>query len=250
MKTLTLYALNLNKLIFAKISSVKINKLNISFEDKTLVSLAFTINNSLALVGESGSGKSLTLKALLGMLGTNMSCDMDVEADFELLRGETISFVPQNPFTALSPLTRLTDHFRVARQRQEELAGMVGLGTELLDRFPPELSGGQLQRMVIMLALEITPKLMLLDEPTTALDPATRAMIIELLKYLQEELGFKMLFVTHDMESAKGLCEDIVVIQTGKVVEAGNLLKLMRNPQQEYTRVLIDSNFAHRDFRQ
>ena len=75
-------------------------------------------------------------------------------------------------------------------------------------------------------------------------------MIIELLKYLQEELGFKMLFVTHDMESAKGLCEDIVVIKEGRVVESGNLVKVITNPKEEYTQVLIDSNFAHREFRE
>jgi len=228
---------------------VKIKKLDISFRDESLVSINFTINQSLALVGQSGSGKSLTLKALLGMLPTGMHADIELDSDFELLRGETLSFVPQNPFTALSPLTRLRDHFMVDRERQEELVKMVGLSSELLDRFPPELSGGQLQRMVIMLALEKTPKLMLLDEPTTALDPATRTLIIELLKYLQEELGFKMLFVTHDMESAKGLCEDIVVIKEGRVVESGNLFRVISNPQEDYTKVLIDSNFAHREFR-
>ena len=229
---------------------MKIKKLNISFEDKPLVSINFDINQSLALVGQSGSGKSLTLKALLGMLSEGMSLELDIQSEFELIRGETLSFVPQNPFTALSPLTRLRDHFMVDRKRQEDLAQMVGLSSELLDRYPPELSGGQLQRMVIMIALEKTPKLMLLDEPTTALDPSTRTLIIELLKYLQEELGFKMLFVTHDMESAKGLCEDIVVIKDGKVVESGNLVKVINNPQEDYTKVLIDSNFAHREFRE
>lgn len=229
---------------------MKIHSLNITLEDTSLVSLAFTIDRSLALVGQSGSGKSLTLKALLGILPSSMHVDMDIESDFELLRGETLSFVPQNPFTALSPLTKLTDHFEVDRNRQEELVALVGLKPELLDRFPPELSGGQLQRMVIIIALEKKPKLMLLDEPTTALDPETRTLIIELLKYLQEELEFKILFVTHDMETAKGLCEDIVVIKEGKVVEAGKLFKVLLKPQEAYTKELIASNFAHREFRQ
>jgi ABC-type glutathione transport system ATPase component len=228
---------------------MKINKLRISLDHQVMVSLSFNIDNSLALVGESGSGKSLTLKALLGMLPSYMDLDMDIESDFELLRGETLSFVPQNPFTALSPLTKLCDHFTVNRERQEELAKLVGLKSELLDRFPPELSGGQLQRMVIIIALEKNPKLMLLDEPTTALDPETRTLIIELLKYLQEELEFKILFVTHDMESAKGLCEDIVVIKEGEVIEEGKLFKVINRPTQEYTKVLIESNFAHREFR-
>ena len=228
---------------------MKITKLDISLADKTLVSINFEIVNSLALVGQSGSGKSLTLKALLGMLPEVLTCDMEVESDFELIGGETLSFVPQNPFTALSPLTRLTDHFMVDRQRQEELIKMVGLKVELLDRFPPELSGGQLQRMIIMIALEKTPKLILLDEPTTALDPENRTIITELLKYLQEELGFKMLYVTHDIESAKGLCEDIMVIKDGTVVETGKLFRVIKQPQTEYTKILLESNFAHREFR-
>ncbi|MDH5464365.1 MAG: ATP-binding cassette domain-containing protein [Thiovulaceae bacterium] len=228
---------------------MKVKKLHIEYEQKTLVSISFTIKRSLALVGQSGSGKSLTLKALLDMLPSDMSCSLDIESSFKLERGRTLSFVPQNPFTALSPLTRISDHFLCPRKRQEELLNMVGLTSDLLDRYPPELSGGQLQRIVIMIALEFTPKLMLLDEPTTALDFQNRVMIIELLTYLQEELDFKILFVTHDMESARGLCEDIVVIKDGSVVEAGNLFNVMENPQDIYTKELIDSNFAHREFR-
>lgn len=228
---------------------MKVKKLHIEYKQKTLVSISFTIKRSLALVGQSGSGKSLTLKALLDMLPSNMNCSLEIESSFKLERGRTLSFVPQNPFTALSPLTRITDHFLCSRQRQEELLDMVGLTSDLLDRYPPELSGGQLQRIVIMIALEFTPKLMLLDEPTTALDFQNRVMIIEMLTYLQEKLDFKILFVTHDMESARGLCEDIVVIKNGKVVEEGNLFTVMQTPQDVYTKELIDSNFAHREFR-
>ena len=172
-----------------------------------------------------------------------------VDGDFELKAGDTLSFVPQNPFTALSPLTKIKKQFFVPQSRAEELFAQVGLDKELLDRFAPELSGGQLQRVVIAMALESEPELMLLDEPTTALDPDTRVMILELLRDLSKELGFKMLFVTHDMNSAKSLCEDICVIKDGKVVESGEMHRVLDRPKELYTQTLIEANFANREFR-
>ncbi len=228
---------------------MKIQQLKITLEDKTLVDINFTINKSLALVGQSGSGKSLTLKALLSMLPDSMECELKSDAGFELVAGDTISFVPQNPFTALSPLTKIKKQFFVSQERQKELFAQVGLDEELLERFSPELSGGQLQRVVIAMALESNPKLILLDEPTTALDPDTRGMILELIKRLQDEFGFKVLFVTHDMNSAKSLCEDICVIKEGLVVEDGKMLDILNNPKAEYTKTLIEANFANREFR-
>ena len=228
---------------------MKIKTIKISLDDKLLVDINLHIKNSLALVGQSGSGKSLTLKALLGMLPSEMKCDLEVEGDFDLVAGDTLSFVPQNPFTALSPLTKITKQFFITLERQKELFKSVGLEEELLERFPPELSGGQLQRVVIAIALESNPKLLLLDEPTTALDPDTRVLILDLLKKLQLELGFKILFVTHDMNSAKSLCEDICVIKDGKVIENGRMLEILQNPQEEYTKTLIEANFSNREFR-
>ncbi len=228
---------------------MKISTLHITLDEKTLVDISFNINSSLALVGQSGSGKSLTIKALLSMLPSSMKVSLKYENSFELIAGETISFVPQNPFTALSPLTKIKKQFFVPTKRVEELFAQVGLDVELLDRFSPELSGGQLQRVVIAMALSHEPKLMLLDEPTTALDPKTRGMILELLKKLQIELGFKILFVTHDISSAKMLCEDICVLRNGAIVESGKMADIVNNPTQEYTKILIDANFANRDFR-
>ncbi len=228
---------------------MQIRRLSITTASKRLVDIDFTIHRSLALVGESGSGKSLTLKALLGMLPSSMEGGFDVEASFELCRGETVAFVPQNPFTALSPLTKIKDQFFVSKVRIAELFSMVGLDTALMERFAPELSGGQLQRVVIAMALSTEPKLILLDEPTTALDPHTREKIIVLLKTLQQELGFLMLFVTHDMHSAEQLCEEICVIKEGRIVEAGTMREVLEAPRSSYTRLLIDANFSHRDFR-
>ena len=228
---------------------MRINKLLIVLEDKMLVDINFDIVNSLALVGQSGSGKSLTLKALLDMLPSSMRSELDCDSEFELKAGETISLVPQNPFTALSPLTKIRKQFFSDEKRVFELFSDVGLDVELLDRFPPELSGGQLQRVVIAMALESRPKLLMLDEPTTALDPENTKLILDLLKTLQKKEDFKMLFVTHDMNSASYLCEDICVIANGKVIESGIMQDILKNPKEDYTKTLIDANFANREFR-
>ncbi|MDY0116618.1 MAG: ATP-binding cassette domain-containing protein [Sulfurimonadaceae bacterium] len=228
---------------------MKISKLHITLDEKTLVDINLTLQSSLALVGQSGSGKSLTLKALLGMLPDTMKLTLDMESTFPLVAGTTVAFVPQNPFTALSPLTKIKKQFFREKEKVVELFQDVGLELDLLERFAPELSGGQLQRVILAIALEANPKLILLDEPTTALDPETRVMILALLKKLQEHYGFKILFVTHDISAAVSLCEDICVLQHGRVVEAGDLKTIMQNPKEQYTKELIASNFANREFR-
>jgi len=228
---------------------MKIKNLQIHLNKIELVNISLEINSSLALVGQSGSGKSLTLKALLGMLPRTMKSQMDLENDFELVAGESVAFIPQNPFTALSPLTKIRKQFFVNEERVLELFREVGLSSLLLDRFPPELSGGQLQRVVIAMALSSKPKLLLLDEPTTALDPETRDIIIVLLKKLQLKEKFKMLFVTHDISSAKNLCEDIAILKSGKVVEYGKMSQVICTPKEIYTQTLIEASFANRKFR-
>jgi len=228
---------------------MNISKLQIRIQEKELLNISFNISSSLALVGQSGSGKSLTIKALLNMLPNTMVMELEHQSGFDLIAGETLAFVPQNPFTALSPLTKIKRQFFIPQQKVEELFAAVGLDAGLLERFPPELSGGQLQRVVIAMALSHQPELILLDEPTTALDPKSRVLILDLLRSLQSRLGFKILFVTHDMNSAKILCEDICVIKNGKVIESGKMEEILQDPQNEYTKVLIDANFANRSFR-
>jgi len=232
-----------------KFIMVKIEKLQIVHEEKRLVDIDLEIHSSLALVGQSGSGKSLTLKALLDMLPSTMQRILEIQSEFDLRVGETLAFVPQNPFTALSPLTKIKKQFFVSRERVERLFGELDLSLSLLERFPPELSGGQLQRVVIAMALSSKPKLLLLDEPTTALDPKMRVVIIELLKKLQKIEGFLMLFVTHDIISAQNLCDDMCVIRYVIVVESGKMSEVLELPKAEYTKTLIEANFANRKFR-
>ncbi len=229
---------------------IAIDRLKISHNAHVLVDFSFEIRRSLALVGQSGSGKSLSLKALLGLLDTALDVVIEKRCEFEWGLGKSVALVPQNPFTALSPLTRIKDQMFLPKERSIELFALLGLDEGLLKRFPPELSGGQLQRVVVAIALGSNPKLLLLDEPTTALDPESKEVMIALLKTLQEKMGFKMLFVTHDMSVASALCEDICVIKEGRMIEKGVIAEVIDAPKEPYTQALIDAEFKTRGFRQ
>lgn len=228
---------------------IVIDRLKITRDTRVLVDIQIQIHHSLALVGESGSGKSLSLKALLGLLDPTLELHFDKSSDFEWIAGKSVSLVPQNPFTALSPLTRIKDQLFFDRTRAIEIFELLGLDAALLERFPPELSGGQLQRVVVAIALGSQPKLLLLDEPTTALDPVSKEAMLVLLKNLQQKMGFKMLFVTHDMGVASVLCDDICVLKEGLVIERGRLAEVIRSPKESYTKALIEAEFKTRGFR-
>jgi len=230
-------------------SSIHIDGLSVTHGDTHLVDCSFEIHRSLAMVGESGSGKSLILKALLGLCDTALDVQLQKRSAFEWIRGKSVALVPQNPFTALSPLTKIEDQMFLDRERSKELFEMLGLDNTLLKRYPNELSGGQLQRVVVAMALGSAPKLLLLDEPTTALDGDSRTVMIEQLLALQETLGFSLLFVTHDMSVAAALCEDICVLQKGRIIESGELKEVMENPKMPYTRQLIEADFKNREYR-
>jgi len=225
-------------------------ELKIFDRDKKLVDINFNIDKSLALVGESGSGKSLTLKSILGLTPKNLEVDFKYESSFKLKNGESLSFVPQNPFTSLSPLTKIKNQFLLSDSIAKRNLSLVGLDSSLLDRFPSELSGGQLQRVIIAMSLNPKVELILLDEPTTALDLENKRNILKLLKKLMLDLNFKILFVTHDIDSIETLCEDIIVLYRGDIVESGKTIDILQNPQTKYAKNLIDSNFSKRGFRE
>lgn len=228
-------------------STVHIDRLSIRHGSRVLVECAFEITASLALVGQSGSGKSLILKALLGMSDLEVVCEK--RSDFEWCRGVSVALVPQNPFTALSPLTRIKDQMFLSRKRCLELFDWLGLNAELLERYPSELSGGQLQRVVVAIALGNNPSLLLLDEPTTALDGESKGVMIDLLLTAQKKMGFLMLFVTHEIAVAKALCDEVCVLHEGRIVERGMMEHVLSNPQTEITKRLIDADFKNREFR-
>ncbi|AXH15845.1 ABC transporter ATP-binding protein [Malaciobacter mytili LMG 24559] len=227
---------------------IEVKELNISHQNKQLVDISFNIENTTALIGESGSGKSLTLKALLNLLPSELNVKLNLKSQFEL-DVSNIGFIPQNPFTSLSPMTKIKNQFFCDKEKKKELLNLVGLEEWVLNRFPIQLSGGQLQRVVIAMVLSKKIKLLLLDEPTTALDEKSKIKIIELIKQITSKLQIPILFVTHDIESIKTICENLIIIKKGKVIEKGKTLELIKNPKNDYTKVLIDSNFKNREFR-
>ncbi|WWW12971.1 ATP-binding cassette domain-containing protein [Arcobacter cryaerophilus gv. pseudocryaerophilus] len=119
----------------------------------------------------------------------------------------------------------------------------------MLEKYPSQISGGQTQRVVIAIALSRDIKLLLLDEPTTALDFENKTNIINIVKDLKDKLNINILFVTHDIESIKDICDDIVIIKNGYVVEFGKTQEVLNNPQNEYTKKLLNSSFKNKKFR-
>ncbi len=229
---------------------IEVKKIFIKSKEKILVDASFCIYKKTALVGQSGSGKSLSLKAILNLLPSSLEAKVEIDAPFHLERGKSIAFIPQNPFTALSPLTKISKQFFAKEEEVFELFSLLNLPKRLFWEYPPNLSGGQLQRVIFAMALVHKPKLLLLDEPTTALDASLRGEIIELLKNLQEKFNFYMLFVTHDINLALKLCENMVVLKEGKVVEIGKSKEIAKAPKSSYTKILFESSFENREFRQ
>ena len=227
---------------------LNINKLKISTNKKQLVNISFDIKNSTALIGESGSGKSLTLKALLNLLPSFMHQEKDIESTFEL-NYDTIGFIPQNPFTSLSMMTKIKNQFFCTQEKKVEVLELVDLDISLLNKFPSQLSGGQIQRIVIAIALSRNIKLLLLDEPTTALDEENKTNIINLINDLKSRLNILILFVTHDIESIKDICNEIIILKDGQVIEKGFTIDVLSTPKEDYTKKLINSTFKNKQFR-
>ncbi len=218
----------------------------------------------LGLAGESGSGKTLTALALLGLLPRGARTSGQVWLDGETLlgrramgeiRGREIAMVFQDPMTALHPMLtverQMTEHLRhhrglgrrAARERAAELLDLVRIpdAAAALKRYPHQFSGGMRQRIAIASALACNPRLLIADEPTTALDVTVQAGILRLLQSLRERLGLSVLLITHDLGVMSALVDRMAVMYAGRVVERGTRADLLTRARHPYTRGLLEA---------
>ncbi len=213
----------------------------------------------MGIVGESGSGKSTLARMILGMEAPTAGQVWFDGQDLATLRGAAlirarrrVQMVFQDPGGSLNPRKTvrrvlaeslgLAGVERGARPGQSvELLERVGLGASQLDAYPHELSGGQRQRVAIARALAVSPELVVADEPVSALDVSLQAQIIRLLLRLRDELGLTLVFISHDLALVHHLCDGVVVMQAGVVVERGTPAAVLHAPQHAYTRLLIDA---------
>jgi peptide/nickel transport system ATP-binding protein len=229
------------------------------------VSLQVAQGEVLALIGESGSGKSVTLRALMRLHserttrieGTIEIAGQDLMAlsgkQLQALRGPVAAMIFQEPLLALDPVYTIGQQIIEALRRHQPMSHAEARTTAVealrrvripspelrLDAYPHEMSGGMRQRAMIALALSCQPKLLLADEPTTALDATVQIQILILLRELQQALGLSIIFVTHDIGAAVEVADRVAVMYGGRIVEQAPLAELLNNPQHPYTRVLL-----------
>jgi microcin C transport system ATP-binding protein len=234
---------------------LSISKLTIATKDKILVSnVSFEIAKGeiLAIVGESGSGKTLTALSLLDLLPNGLSKSGEISKN--LKRGRDIGMIFQEPMTALNPLHKINKQIieaitihqpnlsqNIINEKLNNLLEQVGLSDFInkADCYPHQLSGGQRQRVMIAMAIANNPLLLIADEPTTALDVTIAQQIIELLKKLRKETGMAILFITHDLHLVRKIADRVLVMEKGKIVEAGQVSEVFNNPQADYTKKLL-----------
>ena len=232
------------------------------------VSFSLAPGELLGIVGESGSGKSVTMMSLMDLLPSPpaeiVSGDIIIDgedvramtdAQMRELRGGKVGFIFQDPMTSLNPvftvgfqlMEPLREHLGLskaqARVRAAELLELVGIpdATSRLKDYPHQFSGGMRQRVMIAIALSCDPKVLIADEPTTALDVTIQAQILELVRELRQKMGMAIIWITHDLGVIAGIADRVAVMYAGQIVEHAEVKELFRNPQHPYTRALLET---------
>lgn len=242
---------------------IEVSDLTIKVKDKILVdNISFNISEkeSLGIIGQSGSGKTLTVLSIMGLLDRKI---YDISGSIKFLKEELLnlsekemakkrlselSIVYQNPFNTFSPVEKIDKQisriFRIKKierdeKRLSELLDRVSLSRNYLNKFPHELSGGELQRFVIAISLLLKPSLLICDEPTTSLDKQASQKVLNLLNELKKEENFSLIFVTHDLSIVDEICDRIIIMKSGRIIERGNTLDIFNSPKEEYTKNLL-----------
>lgn len=254
---------------------LEVNNLHVSFhtyagEVKAVRGVTFHVDKgeAVAIVGESGCGKSVTAQSLMKLIpmppgeikaGEILFEGQDIvkksNREMEAIRGKEISMIFQDPMTSLNPtmtvgnqiMEGLVKHQKIskeaARSRAIELLELVGIphADKRFHQYPHQFSGGMRQRVMIAIALACSPKLLIADEPTTALDVTIQAQILELMKKLQKKLDTSIILITHDLGVVAEVCDRVIVMYAGKVIETGTVDEIFYNPQHPYTKGLLRS---------
>jgi oligopeptide/dipeptide ABC transporter ATP-binding protein len=253
---------------------LKVNDLKTTFYSKNNkieavrgVNIEIKSGEILGIVGESGSGKSVLMKSVIGILPENAKIDSG-EVYFEeknilnlssremrKIKGKEIAMIFQDPMTALNPLKKIGDHIvevlvrhkgvnkKIARKMAIDVLNDVGIPMpeKRIDQYPHEFSGGMRQRVLIAMALACDPKLLIADEPTTALDVTIQAQILELLKSLKDKNNMSIILITHDLGVVASLCNRIAVMYGGLIMEEGTTEEIFYSSKHPYTKALLNS---------
>jgi len=247
---------------------LKISNLTIGTKVDTKLNLVDDISFSVksakttCIVGESGSGKSLTALSIIRLLSPQLKMSGEIlynnedickmsELEIREKRGLDIAMIFQEPMTSLNPVLTIGYQIKEAiavhsdlpnneiNNKVEELLMLVGIPVERVSSYPDELSGGQRQRVMIAMSMSCNPKLLIADEPTTALDVTVQAQILKLLDDLKSKLNMSMLFITHDFGVVEDIADDVIVMFKGKIVERGKVNQVLKKPNHPYTKALL-----------
>ena len=256
-----------------------VKNLHITFEQpkvskQILADVSFSVKagKCLGILGESGSGKSMTTKAILGLLNRDFQISGSAtfegkdllqmgDGDLRTLRGSAIGMILQNPMTCFNPLYKIGNQIYETFDahgifpREQYKVEAINILEKMrihdpegvLQKFPHQLSGGMLQRVMIGIAMSMNPRLLICDEPTTAIDSITQYEIIKEFQRIKAESNVGMLFITHDVSVISHIADEVIVLNKGKLVDRGPFSEILKNPKDAYTKLLIEKKLAVAD---